>query len=185
MSRPRPLAGVAALAAALFVAVPVDAVTVVPMTFEQLVEESVAVIYARVADVRGQWTADRRAIDSMVTLEALKYFKGDLGESVTMRLPGGETGGVINLIPGAPVLRSGELVVLFLSSRGPTIPTTLGLGQGIFRVARDAAAGGLRVTPPPLKASAAGRIIRGAADRHTLTVDAFESAIRETLGAVR
>ncbi len=58
----------------------IDAVTVVPMTFEQLVEESVAVVYARVADVRGQWTADRRAIDSMVTLEALKYFKGDLGD---------------------------------------------------------------------------------------------------------
>ena len=37
MSRPQPFAGVVALAAALAVAVPVDAVTVVPMTFEQLV----------------------------------------------------------------------------------------------------------------------------------------------------
>ena len=185
MSRWRVGAFVAALSAALAGAVPVAAVTVVPMTFEQLVDESVAVIYARVADVRGQWTADRRAIDSMITLDALKYFKGNLGDAVTMRLPGGEAGGVIHLIPGAPVLRSGDLVVLFLAGRGPAIPTTLGLGQGIFRVGRDAAVGGLRVTPPPLKASAAGRIIRGAADRHTLTVDAFEAAVRDTLGAAR
>ena len=185
MSRWRVLSFAAALSAAVAAAVPVDAVTVVPMTFEELVDESVAVIYARVADVRGQWTADRRAIDSMVTLDALKYFKGNLGESVTMRLPGGEAGGVINLIPGAPVLRSGDLVVLFLAGRGPAIPTTLGLGQGIFRVVRDSAVGGVRVTPPPLKASAAGRVIRGAADRHTLTVDAFESAVRDTLGAAR
>ena len=162
----------------------IEAVTVVPMTFEELVAESVAVVYARVSDVRGQWTADRRAINSLIALEPLKYFKGDLGDSVTVRLPGGEAGGVINVIPGAPALRSGDLVVLFLTSRGPTIPTTLGLGQGIFRVAHDAAAGGLRVTPPPLKASATGRIIRGAADRHTLTLAAFEAAVRDT-GAAR
>jgi hypothetical protein len=175
----------ATCSAVVALAVQVEAVTVVPVTFEQLVEESVAVIYARVAGVRGQWTADRRAIDSMITLDALKYFKGDLGAAVTMRLPGGEAGGVINVVPGAPVLREGDLVVLFLSSRGPSIPTTLGLGQGIFRVVRDNAAGGLRVTPPPLKASAAGRIIRGAADRRTLTIDAFESAVRDALGAAR
>jgi hypothetical protein len=165
-------------------AAPMEAVTVVPMTFEELVAESVAVVYARVTDVRGQWTQDRRAIDSLIALEPLKYFKGDLGETVIMRLPGGTASGVINVIPGAPSLRSGDLVVLFLTSRGPSIPTTLGLGQGIFRVAHDAAVGGLRVTPPPLKGSVAGRIIRGAADRRTLTLDAFEAAVRDT-GAAR
>lgn len=180
-------AGVAALCVlGLWLTVPqaIDAVTVVPMTFEELVAESVAVVYARVSDVRGQWTADRRAINSLIALEPLKYFKGNLGDSVTMQLPGGEAGGRINVIPGAPALRNGDLVVLFLTSRGPTIPTTLGFGQGIFRVAYDAAAGGLRVTPPPLKASATGRIIRGAADRRTLTLAAFEAAIREA-GAAR
>ncbi len=46
------------------------------MTFEQLVDEAAAVVYARVADVRGQWTADRQSIDSIITLEALQYMKG-------------------------------------------------------------------------------------------------------------
>jgi hypothetical protein len=165
---------------AAVVTTPVGAIVVVPITFEQLVDEAAAVVYARVADVRGQWTFDRQSIDSIVTLEALQYVKGDLGSTVAMRLPGGEAGGRIQVIPGAPTLRAGELVVLFLKARGPALLTPLGLGQGIFRVARDARTGALLVTPPPLKESQVGRIIRGAAERRALSVDAFFAAVRDT-----
>ena len=159
---------------------PVGAVVVIPITFEQLVADAAAVVYARVADVRGQWTLDRQSIDSIITLEALQYVKGDLGPTVTMRLPGGEASGRIQVIPGAPRLREGELVVLFLKARGPALLTTLGLGQGIFRVTRDLRTGAMLVTPPPLKESERGRVIRGAADRRTLSVDRFFAAVRET-----
>lgn len=179
----KPLAALApTFAVTLILAGPVHAITVTPMTFEELVDESAAVVYARVTDVRGQWTSDRRAIDSLITLEALRYLKGDFGPSVLMRLPGGEAGGIINVLPGAPVLREGELVVLFLVSRGPTIPTTLGLGQGIFRVVREARSGSTLVTPPPLKASAAGRVLRGAVERRLLTLEAFEANVRTIAG---
>jgi hypothetical protein len=154
------------------------AVLVIPMTFEQLVDEAVAVVYARVADVRGQWSADRQSIDSLISLEPLQYLKGDLGESIAMRLPGGEAGGRIQVIPGAPVLRSGEVVVVFLKARGPAMLTTLGLGQGVFRVTRDVRSGVMLVTPPPLKESVGGRIIRGAAERRALSVEAFAAAVR-------
>ena len=112
----------------------------------------------------------------VVQLDALEYIKGDLGPAVSLRLPGGEAGGMINVIPGAPTLREGELVVLFLKARGPAIPTTLGLTQGIFRVARDNRTGRMLVTPPLLKDSAAGRLIRGAAERRALSLDAFAAA---------
>jgi len=153
------------------------AMTTVPLTFEQLVGEATAVVYARVADVRGEWTRDRRAINSVITLEALRYLKGDLGPTVVMRLPGGETGGRINVLPGAPVLREGELVVLFLVTQGPAIPTTVGLGQGVFRVVRDARSGTMLVSPPPFTVSAMGRIVRGSADRRLLTLDAFAASV--------
>jgi hypothetical protein len=155
-----------------------EAITVVAMSFEELTAEATTVVCARVADVRGQWTSDRRSIDSIITLDALRYFKGDLGPSPMMRLPGGSTGNVINVIPGAPVLRDGEIVVVFLTSRGPAIPTALGLGQGIFQVLRDARSGALVVSPPPLKASAGGKVLRGGAERQLLTLDAFGEAVR-------
>jgi hypothetical protein len=169
-----------ALAIGLLWSVPAAAVLVVPMTFEQLVDEAAAVVYARVSDVRGQWTADRQGIDSIVTLEPLQYLKGDLGARVTLRLPGGEASGAVQIIPGAPVLKTGELVVVFLKARGPAMLTPLGFTQGVFRVARDARSGTMLVTPPPLKESAVGRVIRGAAERRSLSVDAFASAVRET-----
>jgi hypothetical protein len=153
-----------------------DAITVLPMTFEELVRDATAVVYARVADVRGQWAADRRSIDSYVTLDALRYMKGDLGPSVLVRLPGGASGGVVHIIPGAPVLREGELVVLFLGARGPAIPGPLALGQGVFRVSHDG--GQAMVSPPPLKGSESGRVLRGAAERRVLTVQAFEASVR-------
>jgi hypothetical protein len=174
----RSLAALVAMMTALWPAA-ASAVLVVPMTFEQLVSEAAAVVYARVADVRGQWTSDRQSIASIVQLEPLQYFKGHLGESITMRLPGGAAGGRMQVIPGAPVLKPGELVVVFLKARGPALLTTLGLGQGLFRVTRDARNGGLLVLPPPLKESAAGRVIRGAATRRALTLDAFAAAVRD------
>lgn len=170
-------ASIAALLACLWSAMPVGAITVVPMTFEQLVAEAAAVVYARVGDVRGQWTADRRGIDSFVTLDALRYFKGDLGESVLLRLPGGEAAGRIHVIPGAPVLRRGDLVVVFLAAKGPAVPTALGLTQGIFRVV-PGPQGAALVTPPPLKESRAGRIVRGDAARRALTLDAFGAHVQ-------
>lgn len=157
-----------------------SAVLVVPMTFEQLVSEAAAVVYARVADVRGQWTADRQSIASIIQLEPLQYFKGHLGESITMRLPGGTAAGRIQVIPGAPVLKAGELVVVFLKARGPALLTSLGLGQGLFRVTRDARNGNMLVLPPPLKESPAGRVIRGAAERRGLTLESFAAAVRNS-----
>src|SRR5262245_38132859 len=82
---------------------PLHALTLSPMTFEQLVDEATAVVYARVADVEGRWTADRRGIESIVTLDALRYLKGDLGDDVALRMPGGEAGGMVQVLPGAPV----------------------------------------------------------------------------------
>jgi hypothetical protein len=154
-----------------------QAITVAPLTFEQLTAEASAVVYARVSEVRGQWTDDRRAIESIVALEPLRYFKGYLGDRMVTRLPGGEAGGMINVLPGAPVLREGDLVVLFLTVRGPAIPVPVGFSQGIFRVHVDGRTGRVLVSPPPLKSSAAGRIIRGAADRRLLTLDAFAAAV--------
>jgi hypothetical protein len=100
-----------------------------------------------------------------------------------MRLPGGEAGGMLHVLPGAPVLRTGDLVVLFLGSRGPSIPSPVGLTQGVFRVTVDPRSGSALVMPPPLKASAAGRTIRGAVERRALTLDAFAQEVRSAGGA--
>jgi hypothetical protein len=155
-----------------------SAITLVPMTFDELVGASAAVVYGRVASVHGQWTADRRGIDSIVAVDAIDYLKGDLSERVSVRIPGGRVGGMVNLIPGAPVLAEGDLIVLFLTTRGPAMPRPTGLTQGVFRVTIDAATRMPVVRPPVLHIPGEGRIARGAPAGRPVTLAEFGARVR-------
>lgn len=150
----------------------------VPMTFDELVAGSTAVVYGRVADVRGQWTSDRRGIDSVLTIDAIEYLKGDLSDRVSVRVPGGRVGATLNLIPGAPALAEGDLVVLFLKTNGPSIPTTTGLSQGVFRVTLDAVTRTPLVRPPVLQAVGEGRNARGSAAHRPVALPEFGARVR-------
>jgi hypothetical protein len=163
----------------LLLVAPLSAMTVQPLSFAQLVADSTAVVHGRVVDVRGQWTADRQGIDSLVTLEALQYFKGGIGTTVTVRVPGGRVGSLVHVLPGAPTFAAGDRVVLFLKTNGPSIPIVTGTTQGVFRVRQDPTLGTAVVVPgivdpqmPP------GRIGRGDPSRRPVSIDVFESAVR-------
>lgn len=167
---------VCGLLCALAVA-PAQAVTVAPLSFEQLVRQSSSVIYGRVVEVRGQWTDDRRSIDSLVTVEVLKGLKGDPGREVTVTVPGGQVGRYLNLMPGAPQLSRGDLAVLFLTARGARLPVPTGFTQGIYRVVRDRVSGATLVTPPVIE-PAGQPIRRGDRSRKPVALATFESAVR-------
>jgi hypothetical protein len=170
-----------ALFCSLFIA-SAGAVTVVPLSFEQLVNESAAVVYGRVLDVRSQWTDDRRFIESVVSIEVLRGMKGGAGETIAFTVPGGQVGRYRNVIPGAPQFVPGELAVFFLTMQGPRLPVTTGLTQGIYRVQRDARSGDLLVIPPVLDAP--GKIVRGDVRRKPASLSAFEASVR-TVAATR
>ena len=153
-----------------------DATTVMPLTFEQLVNGSQAVVYGRVSEVRSQWTADRRFIESVVTVEILRGMKGGARESIAFTVPGGQVGRYLNIIPGTPAFAAGDLAVFFLRAQGPRLPVTTGLTQGIYRVRRDASTGEMMVVPPAVEA--AGRIIRGDVNRKPVPLAAFERSVK-------
>lgn len=160
---------------------PVSALTVKPLSFPELVNESGAVVHGRVAEVRGQWTADRRGIESLVIVQAIDYLKGQWGSAVTVRVPGGQVGTFINLIPGAPKLVAGDRVVLFLKADGPAVPVITGTSQGVYRVAADAS-GGLLIVPPIVDAGTA-LVSRGDPARRPLPLSAFAEAVRRAEAA--
>lgn len=157
---------------------PLGAVTVLPATFEELVRESVSVLHGRVARVDARWTADRRTIESVVTLEVADTLKGGAVERATFVVPGGETGGRILVIPGAPVFRPGDEVVVFLRGRAPALPQPVGLSLGVYRVAA-ARGGGRLVVPTPVSAAGVpGAVARGAAARPVRSLAAFAAEVR-------
>lgn len=168
---------------ALLVA-PAQAVTVAPLSFEELVRQSSRVVYARVIDVRGQWTEDRRGIESLVTVEIVKSLKGTVGGELVVTVPGGQVGRYLNLMPGAPSFARGDLAVLFLTARGARLPITTGFTQGIYRVTRDAASGVTLVMPPAVEAAGAS-IVRGDRRRKPVPLDSFAMAVHAVQDAAR
>lgn len=160
------------------------AVTVAPLSFDELVNESTAVVYGRVSDVRGQWSDDRRRIDSFVTIEVFGRYKGSAGESLTFTVPGGQVGRYMNLVPGAPSFTRGDRAVLFLTARGPRLPITTGFTQGIYRVNVDSRTGTAFVLPPVID-TPDRRIVRGDVTRKPVPLAAFEAAVRAVKQAAK
>jgi hypothetical protein len=160
-----------------------SAVTVVPMSFKQIVDEAAIVVYGRVAEVHGEWTMDRQGIESVVRLDALQVIKGRAGERVAFKVPGGEAGGRIHLLPGAPTFHEGDLVLVFLGGGGAAYPTLVGFTQGVFRVAAHATTGTPMVLAPPAEAAqrAPGRIERGDPRRPPMSLAAFGAEVRAVM----
>lgn len=144
------------------------------MSFTDLVNASATVVYARVADVQGQWTENRQNIESIVTLDVLTPIKGNPGERVTFTVAGGQAGHYVNLLPGAPTFTPGDLVVVFLTARGPRMPIATGFTQGIYRVSRDRSSGAMMVAAP-----------RDDPQRKALSLAEFESRVRTSPGSVK
>jgi hypothetical protein len=174
-----------ALGAVWLFAAAARATTLVPADLGELVREADAIVRGRVVETRAVWTDGRRAVDTLVTLAVEEYFKGHFGPRVVFRVPGGQMGRYLSLVPGAPVFLPGEAVVVFLRVRGPAVPVLVGLGQGVARLAADGSSGRLLVVSPPLDSSGgeAKRLARGDLARRPMPLEEFRTRITRYLTA--
>lgn len=161
-----------------------SATIIVPASLETLSRDARAIARGRVVAVDGRWTAGRRTIETIVTLEAETYLKGQLGGTIQFRVPGGSHGRYQNIVVGAPRFSVGQRVIVFLGAHGPTVPFVLGLHQGVFHVERGAD-GGEVVTPPPASLAPAGPLVRGRVPREPAPLAAFERTIRDLAEGAR
>ncbi|HEX5474373.1 MAG TPA: hypothetical protein VFX12_06915 [Vicinamibacterales bacterium] len=178
----RPVAAVAGAWLLCFGAA-LHATVIRPIEFHELVAGARVILHARVLGVRAQWADGRRRVETLVTLEAEEYLKGQLGEQITIRVPGGQLGRYRTIMIGAPAFTAGQDLVLFLDSSGPSLPFVFGLSQGVFRVVVDPARGAF-VTPPLLegRTTAPQPLVRGAMGRQPVPLAAFEAAVRQAIG---
>jgi hypothetical protein len=167
-----------AICAFLAVALPARATVLVPADLSELSRDARTIVRGRVIALDPRWTEDRRAIETLVTLEVDGYLKGALGQTVQFRVPGGELGRFRSITVGAPEFSIDERIVVFLGATGPSVPYVLGLSQGVFRVVH--AADGWVVTPPSAVPPASGsvRIVRGDPSRRALPLAEFEQRVR-------
>lgn len=157
------------------------ATVVLPADLSELSHDAVAIARGRIVAVEPQWKDGRRGIETLVTLETETYLKGSLGSVVQFRVPGGSLGRFRSIVVGAPQFTIGQRVILFLGSRGPTVPYVLGLSQGVFRLAQSGQ-GDWMVTPPPIVPAINGPIVRGNRSLRPSPLSDFERQVRALAG---
>jgi hypothetical protein len=130
-----------ALVVGVLVTSQVDATVLVSADLPELVADARAIVHGRVVATQPQVAEGSRTIETIVTVAADEYLKGDLGARVSLRVPGGQLGFRRSVVIGAPVFTPGDQVVLFLGGSGPSLPWIIGLNQGVYRVRGDRAGG--------------------------------------------
>jgi hypothetical protein len=168
------------LASVLASATTADAIVYVAADFQTLVNEAQTIVLGRVVSLDSEWTEGRRGIETLLSIDVEQTLKGSARASIVVRVPGGQMGPYLSVMPGAPRFVEGEDVVLFLAGAPPAVPHILALGQGVFRVVRDPDTGARTVVPELLRASADGavQVIRGDLTRKPTPLGRFILDVR-------
>lgn len=159
----------------------VRATVLVPADLAELSRDARIIARGQVVAIDARWSDGRRAIETVVTLEAESYLKGEMGRMVQFRVPGGTMGRYRNIVMGAPRFAVGQRIVVFLGASGPRVPYILGLSQGVYRLGVSSS-GEVLVSPPPVMPGVTGPIVRGALTRQAAPLADFERSVRALVG---
>lgn len=127
---------VALLTAVVFVCVAASAgraLTLAPMTLEQLTGAATIVVRARCIDRTVTRGADG-SIASLARFRVVARAKGDAPDVVTVRQLGGRIDGTELVVPGAPLSEPDDDAVLFLEARDDGTHAVVGLALGYMPV---------------------------------------------------
>jgi hypothetical protein len=115
------------------------ATTVIPPTFDQLVNDAEFIFQGNVTDVRSQWIGEggQRQIVTYVTFKVEDAVKGSPGTSYTIRMLGGTVGDITMAISDAPQFKIGDRDILFVENNGTQFIPLVGIMHGRFHVERD------------------------------------------------
>jgi hypothetical protein len=164
-----------------------NATVLAPADLVDLTRDSGAIVRGRVTATNSRWTEDRRAVETLVTVDVESSFKGPLDKTAQFLVPGGALGRYRSVVVGAPQFDVGQRVIVFLAWQGPSYPHLVGFSQGVFRVLNAASESGPVVIPAPIVRPSVGGapVARGDPARQAPSLSAFEQRLRATIGAQR
>lgn len=139
MKTPRPLL---LIVSALLAFASARATTVIPPSFDELVDQAELIFQGTVTDVKAQWVGEggQRRIVSYITLKVEDAIKGDPGASYTLRMFGGTVDGTTMQVSDTPQFKAGDRDILFVQHNGTQFIPLVGIMHGRFRLQHDNAA---------------------------------------------
>jgi hypothetical protein len=125
------------------VACPVSATTIIPPSFDQLVQQADYIVHAKVKSVNAEWRIDgaNKHIITKVELDVSEVIAGTPPESVVLVLLGGKIGDKELRVDGSPHFAVGDEDILFVRGNGQQFTPLVAMEYGRYRVMHDAATG--------------------------------------------
>ncbi len=120
-----------------------QATTVVPPSFDELVEQAQVIFQGTVTETQSQWAGEggSRRIVTYVTFKVDEAIKGDAGATYTIRMLGGTVDGQTMEVTDSPKFKVGDRDIVFVENNGSQFIPLVGIMHGRYRVQQDKATG--------------------------------------------
>ena len=165
----------------------ITATTVIPPTFEQLVQQAELIFQGTVTDVRSVWEGEgaQRHINTYVTFQIGENMKGNAGSSYTIRILGGSVGDETMEVTDTPKFKMGDRDILFVEHNNDQFVPLVGINNGRFHVQRDGQTGRDIIVngegEPVRDVTKFGREEESVSAAEAISPDQFKSAIQKQL----
>jgi hypothetical protein len=122
-----------------FVLVRVTGTTVIPPTFDQLVQQAEFIFQGTVTNAQAVWEGEgaQRHIETYVTFNVEDNVKGNAGTSYTIKMLGGTVGEETMEVTDTPKFKVGDRDILFVEHNNEQFVPLVGINHGRFHVQRD------------------------------------------------
>src|SRR5947209_5138440 len=115
------------------------ATTVIPPTFDELVNQAEMIFEGTVTGLRSEWVGagSERRIMTYVSFKVEDSIKGALGAEYTIQMLGGTVDGHTMEVTDAPRFKVGDRDILFVEHNGTQFIPLVGIMHGRFHVQSD------------------------------------------------
>src|SRR5215470_4953837 len=172
-----------------FAVVRSTATTVIPPTFEQLVQQAELIFQGTVTDVKSVWEGQgaQRHIDTYVTFQVADSVKGNAGSSYTIRMLGGTVGEETMMVTDTPKFNVGDREILFVEHNFDQFVPLVGISHGRFHVQSDRETGRDIVVnsegEPVRDLTKLGREEESVSAANAISPDQLKAAVKDQLAA--
>jgi hypothetical protein len=163
------------------------ATTVIPPTFDDLVNNAEMIFEGTTTTMRSEWAGQGsdRHIVTYVTFKIEDAIKGALGAEYTIRMFGGTVDGQTMEVTDAPRFKVGDRDILFVEHNGTQFIPLVGIMHGRFHVQSDATGVNEKIAKdngaPMANVAKLGYDENAAISGTALSKAEFKSAIRQKM----
>lgn len=167
---------------AAILAAGLQATTLQQLTLHDMISQSTAIVHVKVTSAAP--VTRGRNIYTFYQFQTIETLKASASAQTQVAVPGGSTGGIRQMVAGAPELSIGGEYVIFLWTGSSGITQVIGLSQGLFSVVQDSSGNPVLVRAAVSGATTVNKSGQPVnAGTTTISLAALKTQIQNVLGA--